>query len=90
MTRNSLFLLNKWDTAEDPEKFMSDTTTKLERHWLRVRGVNRESSILKLAATVDRLHFQAGYVSDRLQGVVDSLKKVVPDNMKFQLRRHYR
>lgn len=90
LTRNTLFLLNKWDQVEDPETSMNDIAAKIEKHWLTVSDVNSESSILKLAATVDRSHFQAGYVSDRLQGVVDSLKNIVPDNMKVQLRRHYR
>lgn len=88
MARNTLFIANKWDLVEEEDKMMKEISSKLERYWLTDR--EGQSRVLKLIATKDRDHFKAGYVSERLQAVVDSFKDIAPQNMKLQLRKHYR
>lgn len=50
----------------------------------------RQSTVAPLAATIDRDHFRAGYLSKRTSDVVQHLKRIVPHNMKLQLRKHFR
>lgn len=87
--RRTLFILNKWDIIEEKQAMMDAVKKKLDTHWLTEAG-SQQSEVLPLAATVDLQHLRAGYLSDRLSRVIETLKEVVPHNMKLSLQTRYK
>ena len=69
---------------------MDAVKKKLDNHWLTESNFTQQSEVLPLAATVDLQHLRAGYLSDRLRLVIESLKEVVPYNMKLSLQTRYK
>ena len=88
MARSAMFVANKWDQVENEAVMSKELEKQLAQY--RLATPTEEGELLKLMATRDRDHLRAGYVSQRLQALVDRFKKTAPANMNLHLRKHYR
>ena len=85
-----MFILNKWDQIVKKDEMLDAVQKKLEEHWFTESATQDQPFVHPFSATLDMEHLEAGYVSDRLQNVIERIKEVAVHNMNLILRSRFK